>query len=556
MGRWHVRCDRTSVRQRLTLIFIFLIVGLVGFHNSFQTPFVFDDVRGVLENDNIRTLWPPWVPFHGTSRPLVQFSLALNYAVSGFSVWSYHVLNLLIHVAAALTLFATIRLTLRKYGESPLRNASDGLALAVALCWMVHPLQTESVTYVIQRGEAMMGLFCLLMLLCFIVSVGSPRQTCWLLCSFLCCVLGLMTKPVMLMAPVLILMYDRTFIARSFAAALRLRWRYYSALLAVMALLPLILNGNKGDWATSVGSEVTGISPLQYAASQPGILLHYLHLTFWPDALCLDYGLRPEENRWVILGCSLVIGLLLVLTIWALKRRNAAGFAGAWFFLTLAPTSSFVPIADLAFEHRMYLALASVLAVALPSGYFLLNKALDYLALFQRHKGLILGGSTLLVGALLAGRTILRNDDYSSEIAIWTSATEVSPRSARAQYNLGTALSRKQRAAEAIDHLIKAVQIRPSYPEAYYNLGNTLYTLGRWPEAILSYRRALTLTPDDWQMHNNLGVAMLKSGDKSSAEIEFHKTLRLNPGCSSAQRNLAKLQQTSQLIPILAGSLH
>jgi tetratricopeptide (TPR) repeat protein len=543
------------VRQRLTLISIFLIFGLVAFHNSFQAPFVFDDVRGVLENDNIRTLWPPLAPFRGTSRPLVQFSLALNFAISGFSVWSYHALNLLIHVTAALTLFATIRLTLKRYGTARLRDATDGLALAIALCWMLHPLQTESVTYVIQRGEAMMGLFCLLMLLCFIVSIGSPRQTRWQLCSLLCCFLGLMTKPVMLMAPVLILMYDRTFITRSFATALRLRWRYYSALLAIMALLPLILNGNKKDWTTTVGSEVTGITPMQYAANQPAIILHYLRLAFWPEALCLDYGLRPEENNWVILGSSLLLGLLLVLTIWALKRRKAAGFAGAWFFLTLAPTSSFVPIADLAFEHRMYLALAGVLAIALPAGYFLLSKMLDHLALFQRSRGLILGCSATLVGTLLAGRTILRNEDYSSEIAIWRSATEVSPRSARAQYNLGTALSRKQRAEEAVDHLTKAVQIRPSYPDAYYNLGNVLYALGRWPEAILSYRRALTLTPDDWQMHNNLGVAMLKSGDQSSAKTEFERTLLLHPECSSAQRNLATLRQTSQEIPTLAGSL-
>lgn len=543
------------MRQRLTLIFIFLIVGLVAFHNSFQAPFVFDDVRGVLENDNIRTLWPPWAPFRGTSRPLVQVSLALNFAISGFSVWSYHTLNLLIHVAAALTLFTTSRLTLKRYGPGNLKDASEGLAMAIALCWMVHPLQTESVTYVIQRGEAMMGLFCLLTLRCFIVSIASPRQTRWQLCSLLCCFFGLMTKPVMLMAPVLILVYDRTFIARSFAAALRLRWRYYSALLAIMALMPLILNGNKKDWATTVGSEVTGTSPLQYAANQPAIILHYLRLAFWPDALCLDYGLRPEENSWVILGSSLLIGLLLALTVWALKKRKVGGFAGAWFFLTLAPTSSFVPIADLAFEHRMYLALAGVLAVALPAGYFLLNKMLDHLALFQRSEGLILGGSAMLVGALLAGRTILRNEDYSSEISIWASAIEVRPRSARAQYNLGTALSRKQHAEEAVDHLRKAVQIRSSYPEAYYNLGNVLYALGRWPEAILSYRRALTLTPDDWQMHNNLGVALVKSGDQSSAEIEFERTLLLNPECSSAERNLAKLRQTSQVTPTLAGSL-
>jgi len=551
-GRWHIMCDRSRVRRRSTLIFIFLIVGLVAFHNSFQAPFVFDDLRIILGNENIQSLWPPWAPFRGTSRPLVQWSLAVNFAISGSSVWSYHVLNLLIHVGAALALFATLRLTLKRYGTGPLRDANEGLALTIALCWMLHPLQTESVTYVIQRGEAMMGLFCLLMLLCFILSIDSAQQTRWQLLSLLCCLLGLMTKPVMLMAPFLVLVYDRTFVAQSLAAALRSRMRYYALLAGSMALLPLILDGNKQDWITTVGSEVTGVTPLQYAASQPAIILRYLRLTFWPDALCLDYGLRPVENNWVILGSSALIGFFLVLTVWALKRRNVAGFAGAWFFLTLAPTSSFVPIADLAFEHRMYLALAGVLSVALPCGYVLVKGILDRLDPIQSRKGLILGCVALLIGALLAGRTILRNDDYGSEIALWTSATTVSPNSARAQYNLGTALSRERREAEAINPFSKAIQIRPSYPEAHYNLGNVLHGLGRLPEAILSYRRALALTPDDWQIRNNLGVAMLKSGDPSSAEIEFEQALVLNPSCSSAHRNLAKLRQASEETPSLA----
>jgi tetratricopeptide (TPR) repeat protein len=540
------------VRRRLTLIFIFLTAGIVAFHNSFHAPFVFDDLRIIVANENIQSLWPPWAPFRGTSRPLVQWSLALNFAISGSSVWSYHVLNLLIHVAAALALFATLRVTLRKYATGSLRDASEGLALTIALCWMLHPLQTESVTYVIQRGEAMMGLFCLLMLLCFILSIDSPHQTRWQLFSLLCCLLGLMTKPVMVVAPLLVLVYDRTFVAQSLAAAMRLRMHYYAFLVGSMALLPLILDGNKQDWITTVGSEVTGIARLQYAANQPAIILHYLRLALWPDALCLDYGLRPEENNWVILGSTALIGFFLVLTLWALKRRNVAGFAGAWLFLTLAPTSSFIPIADLAFEHRMYLALAGVLAVTLSCGYVFVNRILDGLDPLQRRKRLVLGCVVLLIGALLAGRTILRNYDYGSEIAIWTSATAVSPNSARAQYNLGTALSRQGRAAEAIDPLSQAIRIRPSYPEAHYNLGNVLHGLGRLPEAILSYRRALALTPDDWQIHNNLGVAMLKLGDPSSAEVQFEQALHLNPSCSSAHRNLAKLRQTSEEIPGIA----
>ena len=531
------------MRRFSILIAVFLLAGFGAFHNSFQGPFIFDDGRSIVENEHIRTLWPPWELFRDTSRPLVQLTLALNYAISGSSVWSYHLFNLLIHIAAALALFAVVRLTLLRYGAGWFRESADGLALVIALCWMVHPLQTESVTYIIQRGEALMGLFCLAMLLCFILSAGSPHATRWRVCSVLCCLLGLMTKPVMLIAPLLVLAYDRTFVAQTFAAALRSRWRYYVSLLMVLSLLPIILGGNKKDWATSVGSEVTGISSLQYAANQPGIVLRYLRLSFWPDALCLDYGLRPETNGLVILASLLAVGLLLALTVWAFNRRSPAGFAAAWFFLTLAPTSSVVPIADLAFEHRMYLVLAGVLALAVPSAGLFLHKVLERLPLLPVRKGVLLACVALVFGASLTARTILRNEDYSSEIAIWTGATEVCPGSARAQYNLGTALLRKQRWAEAVDRFHAALQVRPAYPEAHYNLGNALHRLDRLPEAILSYRRALTLTPEDWQAHNNLGVAMLKSGDKVSAEIEFQRTLQLNPNCSSAQQNLSKLRE-------------
>jgi tetratricopeptide (TPR) repeat protein len=532
------------VRRVFSLIAVFLLVGFGAFYNSFQGPFLFDDIRSIVENEHIRTLWPPWELVRDTSRPLVQLTLALNYAISGSAVWSYHLLNLLIHIAAALTLFAVVRLTLLRYCAGWLRESAHGLALVIALCWMVHPLQTESVTYVIQRGEALMGLFCLATLLCFILSVGSVHANRWRSCSLLCCLLGLMTKPVMLIAPLLVLTYDRSFVAQTFAAALRLRWRYYLSFSMVVSLLPIILGGNKKDWATSVGSEVTGISSLQYAANQPGIVLRYLRLSFWPDALCLDYGFRPETNAAVIWGSLLAIGLLLAFTVWAFKRRSAGGFAAAWFFLTLAPTSSFVPIADLAFEHRMYLALAGLLALAVPSAGLFLQQGLERFPSLPMRKGVVLASVSLLFGVLLTARTILRNDDYSSEIAIWSSATEVSPKSARAQYNLGTALMRKQRWAEAVNHFEEALRARPSYPEAHYNLANALHRLDLLPEAILSYRRALTLTPEDWQAHNNLGVAMLKSGDKLSAEIEFKRTLQLNPDCSSAQRNIAKIRET------------
>ena len=154
---------------------------LVAYHNSFTGPFIFDDVRSIRDNPTIRHLWPIGQCLHPPhqhgltveGRPLINLSLAINYALGRQKVWGYHALNLAVHILAGLTLLGVVRRTLQQprllgcFGR-----AANGLALTIAILWAVHPLQTESVTYVIQRAESIMGLFYLLTLYCFIRGVG------------------------------------------------------------------------------------------------------------------------------------------------------------------------------------------------------------------------------------------------------------------------------------------------------------------------------------------------------------------------------------------------
>ena len=156
---------------------LIIAAGIWAYHNSFRGPFIFDDVPAIVENATIRHLWPPWQPLMPPrnisttvqGRPIVNLSLAINYALNGFRVWGYHALNLATHIGAGLVLFGIARRTLRqprlqqRFGE-----AAEMLALAIAILWVVHPLQTESVTYVVQRAESLMGLFYLLTLYGFI----------------------------------------------------------------------------------------------------------------------------------------------------------------------------------------------------------------------------------------------------------------------------------------------------------------------------------------------------------------------------------------------------
>lgn len=519
---------------------LLLLAALLAYHNSFAAPFVFDDLRVIVGNPHIHTLWPIWQPLLGTSRPLVQLCLAINFAISGENVWSYHLFNLLVHWAAACALFGIVARVLRATHSIDVKAKADNLAFVVALLWMIHPLQTESVTYLIQRSESLAGLFCLLTLYCFLRSLESGSPAVWRLISVLTCLFGLAAKPVAAVAPLLVLLYDTTFVAGSFSRAVQLRWKYHASLLVSLASVPVILAGAPADWSTSAGFGIVAMPPLTYALSQSGVILHYLRLAFWPEGLCLDYGWLPAEQTFATVAATTVILALLGMSWRACARKSATGFAGACFFLLLAPTSSFIPVADLIFEHRMYLPLAAVVALVIVGSFIVTLKLAESIATWRDTKTIssVAIWATIMV---LIGLTILRNDEYNSEITLWQRAIEVSPLSARAHYDLGTVLLRSHQLEEAAAHLQRATEIRPTYPEAYYNLGNVRLAQNQPGTAAASFRQTLLLTPNDWQAHNNLGVALLRSGQVAAAVAQFRETLQLNPQCLSAQVNLRKL---------------
>src|ERR1022692_1539631 len=210
------------MNERKFIPLMVVAAGLLAYHNSFTGPFIFDDFYSIEDNPTIHHLWPIWQtlspPRIGAptveGRPLVNLSLAINYALGGYRLWGYHALNLTIHILAALTLFGIVRRTLLQPRlQERFGAAADGLALAVAVLWMVHPLQTESVTYIIQRAESLMGLFYLLTLYCFLraAGAGGPGRFWWLAASVFACLLGMATKEVMVSAPLVVLLYDRTF---------------------------------------------------------------------------------------------------------------------------------------------------------------------------------------------------------------------------------------------------------------------------------------------------------------------------------------------------------
>ena len=446
-------------------ILVLVAAVLASYANSFRCPFVFDEYNDIIDNPSIRHLWPLWDVFLVRcervtglqTRPVVNLSFALDYAVGRLHTLPYHVTNLAIHILAGLALFGVVRRTLLlprlrdRFGQ-----ASTALALAVALLWAVHPLQTESVTYIVQRYESMMGLFYLVAVYGLIRCGDSTHSFGWGAVTAAATLLSLGSKEVAVSLPIMLLLYDRVLLTGSFAETWRRRWGLYLALLAVWAAFAVLqLRAGPRPWA----GYALPLSWFAYARSQPGIILHYLRLVFWPHPLVLDYGWPPARTVGDILPGAMVVAALLAATGYAFRRWPAWGLLGAWFFLILAPTSSVMPLSDLAFEHRMYLPLAAVAAAVVLGAY----AVFESLALSARRRAMVLGCLLGSVALVLAVLTWQRNNDYRNDFLIWQDVVARRPSNPRARINLGLALADRGQVDEAIAQYRKALDIKPDY---------------------------------------------------------------------------------------------
>ena len=523
---------------------ILAATGMLAYANSFAAPFAFDfNLNDVEQNPAIHRLWPPWAPMRNTMRPVGWWTFAVNYAAGGTAVWGYHAVNLAIHLAAALTLYGIVRRSLLG-GRLAVRfgAAAPRLALAVSLLWLVHPLQTQSVTYIYQRFESLMGLFLLLTLYSFIRAHDSARRTVWYGATVVCCLLAVMTKEVAVAAPLLVLWYDRVFVVDSWRDLWRRRWALYAALAATWVPLAALMR-SQGDMLRKAGVLVVkGVTPLQYALSQPGVIAHYLRLSVWPVGLCLDDAWPVADTAAKIIPPLVLVASLLALTVWATRRSPAWSFLGGWFFLILAPTSSIVPIVDLAFEHRMYLPLAALVTGAVIGGYlcgaWLLARP-GRVAARWPHLPLLIGyGLTGAIALTLALMTVRRNLDYRSAVSIWADTLRKSPHNPRAHNNLALALAERGEIDEAIAHYREALRIKPDYALANNNLGMTLVNRGQVDEAIALYRKALEVDSDDAELHFNLATTLADRGEVDDAIAHYRKAVEISPDYAAAHNNL------------------
>jgi len=537
-------------RDRLPILVsagLLALAALLAYANSFRGPFFFDDLASITENPTIRhlgdlgaVLSPPSAKAIGVSgRPLINLSLAVNYALGGLDPWGYHAVNLAIHLAAGLALFGIVRRTLERTGSAgPPAGlpAPIAIAFASALLWIVHPLQTESVTSVIQRTESLMGLCYLLTVYSFTryAAAGAAGGRAWAWLAVSCCLLGMAGKEVMVTAPVVVLLYDRTFVSGSFREAWRRHGGLHLALAATLLLLAFLvlrLGGSRGS-AAGFGH---GVSTWSYLLTQCRAIVLYLRLSIWPHPLVIDYGTELATSLAQVWPQALILLVLLAGVGWAVVARPAIGFPGACFFVILAPSSSIVPlITQTIAEHRMYLPLAAL-------------TTLTALAV-RRLAGRFFLGIIIPLALVLGVLSVRRNRDYTSEVQIWSAAIAAVPANARAHNDLGRALARiPGRLDDAIAQYEEARRLNPTIADVHYNLGNALAkTPGRLNGAIAEYQEALRLKPDSVEAHNNLGNALARTPERlDDAVAQFEDALRLRPDYAEAHFGLANALSTA-----------
>lgn len=556
---------------------VIVAAGVIAYANSLSNPFILDDRTAIVENRQIRTLWPLWVPLSPpdetpvSRRPLVNLTFAVNYALGRLDVRGYHAGNLAVHLLAALSLFGLVRRTLQLPALADgFGHQATALAAAAALIWLLHPLQTEIINYVAQRTSALKGLCFLLTLYCSVRGL-DPQSRTWRVLAVVVCAAGMASKESMVTAPLVVVFFDRTYVFASLAEALRRRGCFYAALACTWGVLAVLMASGA---RTTVGFDA-GTTPWTYFLNQLAIFPEYLQRIAWPRALVVDYGSPVPlqlSDVWWQAALALSLGYATMALLW---RRPRAGFPAAAAFIALAPTSTIVPIVtEVGAERRLYLPLAAfvVLVVCSLARY-------AGAGVVRRHRWMP-AAAVGIVCALLAAGTVLRNREYRTPLEIARTTVERRPhgrayftlayllheagqrdealdlfhRAARefgfagAHFALGTELMSDGDFEAAIHEFEAFLQLEPNHPSAAsarLGIAIGLAAQGQTREALAQARAVLETGREPGRAHALVGRLLLAEGDAQGAVAHLETAVGLLPPDAALLRSLAAARSTT-----------
>ena len=562
-----------SVHTSVLLLILVILVSLV-YANTLDVPFIFDDIPNIVDNPHIR-----WTRFSlddvidaafkspSSRRPVANVSFALNHYFYGDAVAGYHLVNITIHAISAVMLFFLAKTTLAllacKGGSRRMAPPhrvvgppedthpgclENGLATAfpfwVAALWLVHPVHTQTVTYIVQRMNGLAAMFSLLALYAYARARMSPNG--WLqrgrfvLCA-LSVVLALGSKENAVTLPFFIFLYEWYF----FQGLSRAWIRKQVPLLACLALGAAALIGFYLG-ASPVARILVDYSHrdftlIERVLTQFRVVVFYIFLLLWPQPsrLNLDHDFplsRSLTDPATTLVAVLVVCGMAVAAIATARRHRGISFLLWWFLGNLVVESSVIGL-ELVFEHRTYLPSITVCCLVVAGAYRWLRSS--------RLRAAVLAVIVIVFGAW----TVARNAVWRDDVTLWADCVAKSPEKARPRNKLGVALERRGRLGEAMVQYRAALRIDPEDAYAYFNMGNIYRKRGNISDAEDSYRKALHLVPHNTLARNNFGVVLADSNRPAAAIAQFRQALADDPGFFLACRNLGGVLIDAGKIP-------
>ncbi|HOP48310.1 MAG TPA: tetratricopeptide repeat protein [Desulfobacteraceae bacterium] len=594
-----------SFKYHIFAVLIMCTVCIAAYSNTLKNPFVFDDIRAIEENSSIRIdhldfkkLWQAGFLGSFSKRPVVDLSFKLNYYLGGYNVTGYHIVNIAIHFINGLLVYILAQMMFGQLSASPVRQPGEAAgsgklkagsskvkaessklegerlkpedqscydyslpvfycSLFAALIFIVHPIQTQAVTYIVQRYTSMAAMFYLGSIMFYLkariiaqsskvkgqslvsrpLSAFSFQLSALYSLSILCGLLAFLSKQNTASLPMAILLVEYIFIDQTWQGwKKKIIWIIpVFVLFAACILLFLGVFGGGGQGANLLEDilehtrETKLVGRWSYLCTQFNVLAMYVGLLFLPLGQNLDY-MYPFKTGFfdgiTPLAFLFLTGLAAV-GLWSIKKRPVITFAIFWFFITLSVESSIIPIRDAMFEHRLYL----------PMYGFAIGVSYAVFQLLSKRKALACIVSVAVI-ATMGTAAYLRNGIWANGITLWSDVLSKNPQNYRAHTNLGKFLVRRGDLSQGIRHFLEALRINPDHVIAHYNLGNAMIQQGDLESAIIHFSEVVRIKPDDADAHLNLGNALAQKGDLKGAVSHFSRAIEIRPGFASAHYNM------------------
>ena len=608
-----------AIYHLVSLCFIAVLCSII-YSNALNGPFVFDDLDNIQNSRFIRLteLNPAGLhdaAFKGlhSARPLAKISFALNYYFGKYDVTGYHLVNIAIHLINGILVYFLALLTFRQLFNTRANTEKRApefsitlISLFAACIFVAHPVQVQSVTYIVQRMNSMAAMFYFLSLLLYILGrhceTPGRRWSLWSGC--LCAgIMALASKQNAATLPVIILLYEWYFFRDLDIQWLQQNIRYIAGLIVVLIIIAAIYLGDNPAGRILGDYNIRDFSIGERVLTEFRVIVFYISLVFFPSPgrLNLLHDITVSRSLMdppaTLLSFLFLCGLF-VLAIFLARRERLVSFCILWFFINLVIESSVIGL-ELVFEHRLYL---PMFGIALVSSYLLFS-------LLSGKPRMLIACSIFLV-ALLGTGTFIRNQVWANDLALWSDVVAKNQNSYRAHINLGLALNQRGNKTDAIiqfrkalslnpysssahndlgivlkdtghldeaiaqyyealqynsayaeahynlgiayseqghnqlaiNHYLDAIKIDPYYTKAHFNLGNTLARQGDQEKAIYHYRKVIEQDRESADAHNNLGIALADQGKLDEAIMQFNETIRINPQYVPVYFNLGRAQ--------------